>query len=157
MTATVLRAQFDRDCGDRRWFELFQKCESAAPFEPASMSELSECLLARCINFEEIANSRRENYLQLASCLPDLALFPELPAEVVPLGFPIRLVDRSRVRHSLFKAQIYPAVHWPLEGVVPKEFTESHQLSQEIMTLPCDQRLRRDDIEYMVTRVRQAT
>lgn len=157
VTALVLRAEFDRNCGDRRWFELFRKCESAAPFEPARMSELSIGLLSRCINFEEISSRRRTNYLQLASCLPDLALFPELPAEVVPLGFPIQLADRDRVRHSLFEAQIYPAVHWPLKGVVPNEFAESHQLSQEIMTLPCDQRLRCDDIEIMSTHVRRAS
>lgn len=156
LTASVLRADFDRYGGDRRWFELFQRLDADAPPEPARMSELSESLLCGRINFEEIASRRRENYLRLASCLSDLALLPELPSDVVPLGFPIRIADRDRVRHALFAAQIYPPVHWPLAGVVPEKFAESHRLSSEIMTLPCDQRLQRSDIDRMVALVRQA-
>lgn len=156
LTASVLRGEFDRYGGDRRWFELFQQLDALAPPEAARMSELSQSLLSGRINFEEIASRRRENYLRLASCLSDLALLPELPSGVVPLGFAIRLANRDSVLRALFAAQIYPPVHWPLAGVVPDEFVQSHRLSNEIMTLPCDQRLQEPDIDRMISLVLQA-
>ena len=140
LAASVLRAEFDRHGGERQWFRLFQKSEAAAPIEPARMSELSELLLTHTIDFEAMARRRRDNFLLLAAALPELAIFSELPAEVVPLGFPIRVTQRDRVRQTLFQALVFPPVHWPLDGIVPEEFGESHRLSQEIMTLPCDQR-----------------
>jgi hypothetical protein len=78
-----------------------------------------------------------------------------LPDGVVPLGFPVRLKERDRVRQALFDARIYPPVHWPIAEVVPNEFGASHQLATEIMTLPCDQRYGAPDVERMVLEVRR--
>lgn len=147
--ASRLRAEFDRHGGERTWFELFRKTEAAAPLQPAAMSELSAQLLRHRIDHEEAARRRCDNYRFLASALGDLALFPELPPGVVPLGFPVTLRDRDRVRHALFSAEIYPPVHWPIAGVVPAEFKASHQLAGEIMTLPCDQRYSRAEMSRM--------
>jgi hypothetical protein len=85
--------------------------------------------------------------------LGEFAVFPQLPAKVVPLGFPIRLKNRDQVRQRLFEHQIYPPVHWPLEGIVPDEFRNSHQLAANIMTLPCDQRYDGHDMMRMATLV----
>ncbi len=51
------------------------------------------------------------------------------------------------VRQRLFEAEIYPPVHWPIAGIVPSRFVESHRLNQEIMTLPCDQRYTTQDMD----------
>ena len=157
LTASQLRAEFDRHGGERQWFSLFQKIEAVAPIEPARMSELSALLLAHSIDFETIARRRRENYLGLAAALAEFAVFPELPDEVVPLGFPIRVSERDRVRQLLFDAQVYPPLHWPLEGAVPQGFAESHALSREIMTIPCDQRMDSNDIERVLELLRGLT
>ena len=87
--------------------------------------------------------------------LPGLALFVELPAGVVPLGFPIRLAARDRVRQALIEERIYPPTHWPLDGVIPETFAASHALAAHILTLPCDQRYARDDMERMVSAVKK--
>ncbi len=50
--------------------------------------------------------------------------------------------------------EIYPAVHWPIADVVPPEFETSHRLAGEIMTLPCDQRYDRSDMERILARMR---
>ena len=148
--ASQLRAEFDRHGGDRKWFELFSKTDPAGPTEPFGMSELSALLLNHRIDCAEAARRRRGNYRFLAAELRDLAMFPDLPSGVVPLGFPVRLRDRDRVRHAMFRAEIYPPVHWPIAGVVPTDFKASHQLAAEIMTLPCDQRYTETEMSRML-------
>ena len=149
LEASKLRAEFDRHGGDREWFELFRKTDPSGPIEPARMSELSSLLLDNSVNFEEIAQRRRENYMALLEGLSEFALFPDLPELVVPLGFPVRLRDRDAVRKALFEHEIFPPVHWPLDGLVPKEFEQSHRLSRESLTLPCDQRYGKEDMRQL--------
>ena len=154
LAASQLRGEFDRHGGGRAWFPLFQKTDAMSPCQPMRMSELSALLLRHRIDYEEIGRRRRENYRFLASELADVAIFPDLGPGVVPLGFPVRIRDRDRLRQALFDAEIYPAVHWPIADVVPQEFETSHRLAGEIMTLPCDQRYARSDMERILTRMR---
>jgi hypothetical protein len=140
LRASLLRREFDLNGGEREWFELFRKCDAGGPTKPCSMSQLTEVLLRHCFDYAAIAHARIENYHHLRGALTKIALFPELPAGVVPLGFPVRAGNRDRLRQALFEQKIYPPVHWPLEGIVPGGFAESHQLAAEIMTIPCDQR-----------------
>jgi hypothetical protein len=152
--ASQLRAEFDRHGGERAWLPLFQKTDKMGPCQPMRMSELSVFLLQHRIDYAENAQRRRENYALLAAELAGVAVFPDLEPGVVPLGFPVRVRNRDQFRQALFDAEIYPAVHWPIAGVVPVEFETSHQLAGEIMTLPCDQRYSRSDMERMLTRMK---
>lgn len=148
--ASVLRGEFDRHGGDRRWFELFQETEVAAPIGAYAMSELSKMLLRFSFDYKLIAERRVENYKLLASKLGEFALLPVLPEGVVPLGFPIHITDRDRVRQIFFSHNIYPPIHWQIVDVVPEKFRDSHRLSTEIMTLPCDQRYGAQDMERII-------
>lgn len=139
-SASLLRREFDLYGGDRHWFRLFQETEPGGPIGHYGMSEFSRIILQNYFDCSMIARKRVENYRLLLDKLRDFALFPSLPPHVVPLGFPIRIKDRDRVHQALFAHEIYPPVHWPIEGVVPGKFESSHRLSAEIMTLPCDQR-----------------
>lgn len=152
--ASIMRAEWDRHGGERTWFDIFQKTESAGPLEPCRMSELSKLILQHAVDWWEVSQRRRENYLFLTSELANLALFPELPEDVVPLGFPIRIKDRDRFRRALFAKNIYPPVHWSIEGIVPPEFVDSHKLAAEIMTIPCDQRYNKSDMARIVEHLR---
>lgn len=153
--AVVLRREFDRHGGDRRWFELFRESEIEGPVGRFAMSELTRLLLLHGFDYTEIAENRVANYRQLASELGTIALFPALPDGVVPLGFPIRVSKRDQLREVLFSRNIYPPVHWPVKGVVPDSFTDSHRLSAMIMTLPCDQRYGPADMERIVSVVKK--
>ena len=68
----------------------------------------------------------------------------------VPLGFPVFLEHRDEVRNKLFAHDIYPPIRWAIDGVVPDEFIDSHELSSQIMSLPCDGRYDVADMERMV-------
>ena len=119
------------------------------------MSELSAVLLLGGIDYATIATRRRRNFEVLAAALDDVALFTELPEHVVPLGFPIVVPNRDEVREAFFAERIYPPVHWPIASVVPEHFEDSHRLSANIMTLPCDQRYDERDMQRLVAGVRR--
>jgi hypothetical protein len=112
------------------------------------MSELSADLLT-AIDFAEVAERRRSNYGRLLSQLHDRAVLPALADGVVPLGFPVRLRRRDRVRQALFANEIFAPTHWPIEGLVPEVFTGSLALAAEILTLPCDQRYEAGDMDQI--------
>jgi dTDP-4-amino-4,6-dideoxygalactose transaminase len=133
---------------------MFQWVEANGPLEPCRMSDLSAAIL-QIVDWSTIKKRRRQNYEFLSSELGDLAIFPDLSPTVVPLGFPIRLPNRERVRRSLFNDRIYPAVHWDVAGLVPPEFAASHRLASKIMTLPCDQRYDQDDMKRMVSKIKR--
>lgn len=145
LTASFLRTRFDSIGGDREWFALFRDVESESPVGDYAMSELSSRILVECVDYEFVARKRVQNYEVLSRKLGEIALFPVLPSGVVPLGFPIRIKERDKVIQGLFRHEIFPAVHWPIEDIVPPDYQGSHRLASEIMTLPCDQRY--DDAE----------
>jgi hypothetical protein len=151
--ASILRAEFDRHGGGNKWFEIFQRTEIGGPLEPCRMSDLSLQILKHAVDWRSVSQRRRDNFRFLASELGAIALFHELPENVVPLGFPVHVRDRERIRHALFANKIYPMVHWPIAGVVPPEFEASHRLASEIMTIPCDQRYNQLDMERVVEKI----
>ena len=154
LRASILRSEFDRYGGKRSWFKIFQSAEADGPMDPCRMSDLAAAIL-RIVDWTTIKTRRRRNYDYLLSELGEMAVFPNLPRDVVPLGFPIRLPNRDRVRRSLFNERIYPAVHWDIVDLVPAEFVSSHRLASEIMTLPSDQRYGRDDMKRMVSKIKR--
>ena len=157
LSALRLRRDFDRGDGNRNWFTTFQSAENHAPASPFAMSELTKRLLMHGIDFDAVATRRRNNYQLLLELLGDVAIFPELPEGVVPLGFPIRVRQRDAILKTLFQQNIYPPVHWSLCRCVPALFDASHRLSTEIMTLPCDQRYDADDMRRIAVALREAS
>lgn len=106
------------------------------------------------IDYKAMAQKRTHNYEELARVLGTVALFPNLPPGVVPVGFPIRVEKRDMLRRMLFEHEIYPPVHRPIEELVPESHQDSHRLAASIMTLPCDQRYTMQDMERMADFVR---
>jgi hypothetical protein len=154
--ASILRREFDIYGGTQRWFELFQKSEAEAPLGRFAMSEFARALLSHCFDYSEVARRRRRNFRILSEELNRFGLFRDLLPEVVPLGFPMRVQNRDHLQGVLFSHRIYPAIHWPIEGIVPAEFGASHRLSADVITLPCDQRYDSTDMRRMVQLVLEA-
>ena len=157
LNAAILRREFDRHGGDRRWFDLFREAERAQPLGAFRMSELSGNLLRHGFDYADIAARRRDNYARLCEQLGEIALFPELPPLVVPLGFPVRVPNRADVQRALFEREIYPPVHWPLPAEVPGSFAGSHLLAERVLTLPCDQRYDAGDMDSMARHLLRVT
>ena len=149
LRASLLRREFDDGVPSREWFTLFREKEIETPIGLYAMSQLSQIIMDSSVDYPWVAKRRLDNYRTLLARLVDYAMFPDIGPDTVPLGFPVRIRNRDAVREALFEHQIYPPVHWNIAGVVPPEFADSHELSDEIMTLPCDQRYGREDMERM--------
>ena len=151
LEATINMREFNQYGGERRWYRLFQEANASTPCGYYAMSDLSRKLLFNAFDYAEIAKRRIENYLLLFNELKDMTIFDSLPDDTVPLGFVIRHPDRDIIRRDLFKEKIYPPVHWEIEGLVPKEFSKSHLLANQIMTLPCDQRYNAESMYRLIS------
>jgi len=143
-----MRRDFDSTGCQSDWFERFQRLEAEYPVGSYGASDLARNILER-VDYAAVAARRRQNYAALLKLAANYAIFPELPAAIVPLGFPVRMAPAFRqaaLRH-LHSLGIYAPVHWPIGDVVPAEFITSHQLSLSTLTLICDQRYEIADMQ----------
>lgn len=148
--ASQLRREFDLTLTKNNWYEIFQQSEALMPVGLYKMSEVSKYILNFHFDYKAIMNHRRKNFLYLLSQFKDIAIFPELYDGVTPLGFPIVIKNRPRVLNEFYKHRIYPPIHWNLKNRVPEGYRESNDLSETILTLPCDQRYSLNDMRIMV-------
>ena len=153
LKALLLRRDFDILGGERKFLELFEQGERRFAPGTLKMSQLTHMLLTQGFDYHQIQTQRRTNFRILLKELGSYALFHQFPDNVVPLGFPIRVNNRNEIRNKLFQKNIFPAIHWDLKVSVPRQFVQSHQLSEEIMTLPCDQRYNEEDMHYVAQSV----
>lgn len=149
MEGMLLRRDYDLSGQQRDWFELLAIAEEHFALGNRRISEISTTLLNYGFDYEEVKSQRRKNFLALLENLGDRALFKNLPEDVVPLGFPVVVPDRNLVQIELFKDEIYPSIHWDISGFVPNSFVESHKLSGDILTIPCDQRYDEYDMQFI--------
>lgn len=151
--AFINRTLFDQG-GNTIWFEDYQESERANHAGYYRMSDITSNLLSSAINYEGPARQRRLNYERLADALSDVALFKSLPSDVVPLGFPVLLDNRNQVRESLYEKNIFCPIHWEIGDFVSDAFPTSHMISNQILTLLCDQRLSEDLLATMIKTVK---
>ena len=158
LNASVRRAMFDyaAEAGENGWFSMYQRSEATAPLSPFAMSELTQFILRNVVDWTAVAARRRFNYEWLAERFGDLAIFPHLPEEVVPLGFPVRLTNRGEVRQRFFDDHIFPAIHWACPEEVSPAFEHAHRLSGQILSIPCDQRVTATELERIAAVMRTA-
>jgi hypothetical protein len=149
LAMSEMRREFDLMGGENRWFLLFRRVEETFPVGLYRSSDLTRVLIETGIDYRSMRTARRENYLALAEPLSEFAVFPVLGEDTVPLGFPVRVdaAQRDAVLRCLYNERIYPPVHWCIDGVVPEHHHENHLLSRQILTLLCDQRYTRSDME----------
>ena len=143
------RRDFDLTGRPSGWYSLFQQVESNFPLGLYRSSELSRAVLACGVDYAAIRARRRANYEALLDMLGEHALFPEMPEQVVPLGFPVRIgaTVRERVLRRLHAKRVYAPVHWKIDGVVP---------SLSLMTLVCDQRYSPEEMKFQAREFKNA-
>jgi hypothetical protein len=149
LEVTLLRREFDLVQNERNWFSLYREVEAEFPLGLFRASDVAVAVIERCTDYSFVAQARRHNFLTLLGRLEEFALYKSLPGDCVPLGFPVIVPAdrRAAILESLYRRKIYPAVHWRLNDVVEPSFTESHTLSNQILTLVIDQRYRDEAIE----------
>ncbi|MBP2029956.1 dTDP-4-amino-4,6-dideoxygalactose transaminase [Methanohalophilus levihalophilus] len=122
--------------------------------KPAKMSKITAFLLDK-FNYDFIITQRRRNFKYLLYNLKNektiVPLFETLPEGVCPLGFPISVDDRDRLKKLLIENSVYPPIHWELpDDIDKKDFPLSWDISKHILTIPIDQRYTEEDMEYVL-------
>jgi hypothetical protein len=133
----------------RDWFEMTQLAKKASPVGFYKM-HFEDCL---CYE-EKWKDQCVQNYNFLHQRLSEVSVMGELNDNTVPSGFPIVVEDRYGLRNWLFQNQIYPPIHWDISSFVPRKFSDSHNLSKRIMTIPCDYRYDICDMERIVNTIK---
>lgn len=108
---------------------------------------------------------RRENARLYSKLLEDLRevelLVEKHGAKAVPYMYVIRAKERDKLRRHLFKRGIETGIHYPL---ITKQkpyqnfggtFPVAENLSKTVLSLPCHQFLRNEDIEFVCEVIRE--
>jgi hypothetical protein len=111
---------------------------------------------AQHLDVADMKRRRRENAAQLLEAFADVALFPEMSEQDCPLFVPIRVPDGKRddFRRHLAGLEIYCPAHWPLTKYHMPD-TKSRKLYEEELSLVCDQRYDRADMDRLIKAVKQ--
>jgi len=131
-----------------------------------AMSQVSDKLLSM-IDLADITIRRRQNFSFLLKAFKDdpqilsigSPVLPELQFGVSPLAFPIHVNTgrRDALRQELITNRVFCSVHWYLPAEIQKDrFIGSCQLSQNILSLPIDQRYNEHDMEMLLDRLSKA-
>lgn len=139
------------------FLSLFREGETildSREIEILSMTKFSRFLLNK-FNFSKIINIRRQNFKFLLKKLTNskhlIPLYKNLDKMVYPLGFPILSEKRESLKTKLIENNIFPPIHWALPELIDKvKFSQSWELSNQILTIPCDQRYTINDMQYIV-------
>ncbi|MCI9174003.1 MAG: DegT/DnrJ/EryC1/StrS aminotransferase family protein [Lachnospiraceae bacterium] len=118
------------------------------------ISELSRSLL-KYFSIDDLKGKRRKNYRMLRNALQECEIELALKdGQIVPLACPIYLDDRDEFRQYLARHRVYCAVHWPLTGTGLEEHKDAKEMSEQILSLPIDQRYGADHIQYLAEIIR---
>jgi dTDP-4-amino-4,6-dideoxygalactose transaminase len=122
------------------------------------ISPLSRFLALRA-DFPEIVRRRRANYERLAALLGDVAppATGALRPGVCPLFYPLRCVDKDRVRASLAREGIEAVDFWRTGSPLARgAFPEAEELRRQVLELPVHQDLGPADVAALADAVRRA-
>lgn len=150
----ILRFE-DLDCSENdKWHSAHQQAERSMHAGSLRSSRLSHELLKR-IDAPAVIRKRKSNFAILAKALPHLAFFTVEQPAFCPLGFPLRIKAgvRDVIRQGLIERGIFPAIHWADLPSPAERFPVEHQLSRELLTLPCDHRYGADDMHHIAEAV----
>ncbi len=145
------RRNIDFKSGEAEWFADYKVSEQSQQIGEYKIDDFSYSILIHGINYQKVADIRRKNFLFLLNELKDIAIFKQLPNNVVPLGFPVKMKNREKIQKVLYSNKIYPPVHWPVTQSARKY---NQKLEEQELTLLCDQRYDIQDIEKMINLVK---
>lgn len=115
------------------------------------------------VDESQLREKRRNNFSVLYEGLRDVTflepVFNELPDDICPMFFPVYIKGlRNEVQRALAEKGLYCPVHWPVPDKLNRyQKSNAWLISQSILSIPCDQRYSRDDMERVVTVCREIT
>ena len=160
-----LRAYLLEDKGDFNELQrLFRSAEELYESDLVVEGDTQERHSIEHMDWDAIRRRRRANYSYLLQAITDIPrvvpIFPKLQAETMPMGLPvyIRGVSRDRVNEELGKASIGLVIHWEelLHNPRTAANKEAAGMVSSMLTLVCDQRTSRAQLDYLVRELKKA-
>lgn len=119
-----------------------------------TMSRLTEAVLCG-IDYESAKRKRRENYAFLDKALSDSnRIHLELNDEAVPMVYPY-LTDDASLRSRLIENKVFVATYWPNVNEWTNSELFEHGLSAKLIPIPCDQRCGLEEMNSIISLVKQ--
>ena len=154
MTAQIMKSEYLKFPSkyDKEIFLSYinQAVESLfSDFSVREMSKISYNLLHT--DLEEIRIKRKNNYLilnELLSQIPRIKILSKCDEGMIPFGMFILADDRDELLKYLISNDIYCNVHWRCNEAAAL-FEDSNYLSDHCISIPCDQRYGKKEMEYI--------
>ncbi len=144
------------DLSAEEGFAGFRESDDSLVHQPIKrMSKLTERLM-QSINYEVIAQKRRENFYQIHEELKTSnQLRIHLEDDAVPMIYPF-LTNKPRLRNHLIQNKIFVAQYWPnvLEWGQDMNNKECY-LTLNMQALPIDQRYDENDMNRIVSIIKE--
>ena len=140
--------RFERSSGD--FFEQAQKNNDFFDHEPAkTMSPLTSNIL-RVVDYRAVKDAREHNWDHLARYLSATNRI-DLRKPVGPFMYPLMVDDGERVKRYLIKNKVFVPTLWPNVLTDTSEDSWAHRFTQNIVSLPIDQRYDDQDMERILS------
>jgi hypothetical protein len=150
MEHLITRIAYSAETG----YDQYKEAESTfSRNEPLCMSKLTMHILSR-INFNEIINARRNNFLYLHEAIGEFNLF-QFDAHInAPLCYP--LMTKYPIPNDLFlENKIYTAKYWSDVSERITEASFEYKLVHNLTPLPIDQRYDYRDLNRVIDVVKK--
>ena len=159
LAAQLMKYEYLKDNNlDKQQFLSLSNKGMESLFSDYSIREMS-LITERVVNnteFLAVRKIRIQNYgylYQQLQAIAEIKLMVEPTETAVPLGMVICTEDRDALFSHLVKNSIYCNIHWrPNESTV--QFEDSDYLSKHCLTIPCDQRYGKAEMDYIVQTIK---
>lgn len=117
--------------------------------EMLQISKLSQHIL-QCINLQDVAKRRIENFSVLHAVLGSINLLPDLQKSVA-LCYPCLLRNGLEIKKKLCENKIFIPTYWPHLGEKLSEIEK--KFVDNLVCLPIDQRYNAEDMRYILSKL----
>lgn len=159
LTAQLMKYEYLKDNNlDKQQFLSLSNKGMESLFSDYTIREMSQ-ISERIVNqtdFEAVKKIRCENYRNLyqqLQVISEIKLMVEPTENAIPLGMVISTEDRGALFRNLVQNGIYCNIHWrPNEST--EQYEDSDYLSKHCLTIPCDQRYGKAEMDYIVQTIK---
>lgn len=139
------------DSNANEGYSDFKNLSNLLRAEPIKfMSNLTYSILSQ-IDFDNVATRRRSNYEILEQSLSqtNLIKLPHKNTFACPLGYPYFTKNKSLRKH-LIDNKVFVPIYWPNVTIWTNPKSVEHNLAQNLLMLPIDQRYDIDDMNSII-------
>ncbi len=152
MQPSILRLEDKNNKNNDLWYKSYVDSEKKMTISHLAMSQLTESIL-KTTAIDDLTNKRHQNAAILTKSLQDYLITP-IADNPAPFGVPIRVKNRDALISYLAEHRIFVPVHW--RDIPTRDFQFESELSNTLLTLPCDHRYDTEDMHYLLTQLHES-